>query len=33
MDAFQEIMGSEVGADAMKFDGVHPDTLVVLSEA
>jgi hypothetical protein len=33
MDAFQEIMGSEVGAEAMKFDGVHPETLIMLSEA
>jgi hypothetical protein len=33
MDAFQKIMGSDVGAEAMRFDGVHPDTLVMLSEA
>jgi hypothetical protein len=33
MDAFQKIMSSETGAEAMKFDGVHPETLVMLSEA
>jgi hypothetical protein len=33
VDAFQKIMGSEAGAEAMKFDGVHPETLVMLSEA
>jgi len=32
MAAFDEVMQSEVGADAMKFDGVHPDTLLLLSE-
>jgi hypothetical protein len=30
MDAFQAIMGSEAGAEAMKYDGVRPETLVVL---
>ena len=33
MVAFQEIMQSQAGADAMKFDGVRRDTLVLLSEA
>lgn len=32
MAAFQEIMQSDAGAAAMKFDGVRPDTLVVLKE-
>jgi hypothetical protein len=32
MDAFQAIMQSEAGAEAMKFDGVRPATLVVLVE-
>jgi hypothetical protein len=32
MAAFDEVMQSEVGADAMKFDGVHPDTLLLLTE-
>lgn len=31
--AFQAIMESEAGAEAMKYDGVHADTLVVLFEA
>lgn len=33
MDAFQKLMQSEAGADAMKFDGLRPDTLVILEEA
>ena len=33
LDAFQEIMASDVGADAMKHDGVHPDSLLVFFEA
>jgi hypothetical protein len=33
MDAFQAIMQSPAGADAMKYDGVHPDTLVLLVES
>lgn len=33
MDAFQAIMESPAGADAMKHDGVHPDTLVILVES
>jgi hypothetical protein len=32
MAAFQEIMQSEAGAEAMKFDGVHPETLLLLDE-
>jgi hypothetical protein len=32
MDAFQEMLKSDAAADAMKNDGVHPDTLVILSE-
>lgn len=31
-DAFQEFMQSEAAAEAMKYDGVHPETLVLLSE-
>jgi hypothetical protein len=30
---FQEAMQSDEAAEAMKRDGVHPDTLVVLEEA
>jgi hypothetical protein len=30
--AFQEFMQSEPAAEAMKYDGVHPDTLVILAE-
>jgi hypothetical protein len=33
MDAFQAVMQSQAGADAMKFDGVRPETLVSLVEA
>jgi hypothetical protein len=33
MAAFQAVMDSEAGADAMQYDGVHPDTLVVYVEA
>jgi hypothetical protein len=29
MAAFQVVMESEAGAEAMKYDGVHQDTLVV----
>ena len=32
MDAFQAVMESEAGAEAMRFDGVHADTLAVLVE-
>lgn len=31
--AFQEVMRSEAAADAMKHDGVHPETVLILSEA
>lgn len=30
--AFQEVMQSEAAAEAMEYDGVHPDTLLVLTE-
>ncbi len=33
MDAFQAVMQSEAGADAMKYDGVRPETMVMLVEA
>src|SRR3954471_966313 len=33
LEAFQEVMKSEAAADAMKHDGVHPETLLMLSEA
>jgi hypothetical protein len=33
MDAFQQLMQSQEGADAMAHDGVRADTLVVLVEA
>jgi hypothetical protein len=33
MEAFQKAMQSEAAADAMKFDGVRPGTLVILEEA
>jgi hypothetical protein len=33
MAAFQELMQSQAGADAMEFDGVRADTLVLLTEA
>jgi hypothetical protein len=33
MGAFQAVMESEAGAAAMKYDGVHPDTLVVYVES
>jgi hypothetical protein len=32
MEAFQEFMKSDAAADAMKDDGVNPETLLVLSE-
>jgi len=32
MAAFQEVMESQAGADAMEFDGVRADTLVLLTE-
>jgi len=33
MAAWEELMQSQAGADAMKFDGVRPETLVILGEA
>jgi hypothetical protein len=30
LDAFQAIMASEAGAEAMQYDGVRPETLVLL---
>lgn len=33
MEAFQQFMQSDEGAEAMRFDGVRPDTLVFLEEA
>ena len=29
MAAFQAVMESQAGAEAMRYDGVHPDTLAV----
>jgi hypothetical protein len=33
MAAFQAVMESEAGAEAMRYDGVHPDTLAVYEES
>ena len=33
MQAFQQVMQSGEAAEAMRFDGVRPDTLVMLDEA
>jgi len=33
MDAFQEMLQSPAGADAMKFDGVRPETIVIFDKA
>jgi hypothetical protein len=33
MDAFQKVMQSDDAADAMKFDGVRPETMVMLVES
>lgn len=33
MTVFQEAMGSQAAAEAMKFDGVRPETLVIFTEA
>ena len=33
MEAFQEVMKSEAAADAMKHDGVNPESLLIFSEA
>lgn len=32
MAAFDKVMQSPAAADAMKFDGVHPETLLLLTE-
>jgi len=32
LEAFQQMIDSDVGREAMKHDGVHPDTLVLLEE-
>ena len=32
MAAFEQAMQSAEAADAMKFDGVHPETLLILKE-
>lgn len=32
MAAFQQVMESQEGAEAMKYDGVRPETLLILSE-
>ncbi|MGZ6617934.1 MAG: hypothetical protein ACXVFQ_26355 [Solirubrobacteraceae bacterium] len=31
-DAFQQFMQSEAAAEAMKYDGVRPETMLILSE-
>lgn len=33
MEAFQKAMQSDAVAEAMRFDGVHPETLVILARA
>ena len=33
LDAFQRLMQSDEVAEAMRFDGVRPDTLVLLEDA
>jgi hypothetical protein len=33
MDAFQQVMGTQTAADAMKFDGVRPETMVMLVQS
>jgi hypothetical protein len=33
MKAFEDVMASDVAADAMKFDGVRPETLLILQES
>ena len=33
MDTFQQLMESEAAADAMKFDGVRPETIQTLVES
>jgi hypothetical protein len=33
LDAFEELMQSEAAAEAMRYDGVRPETLLVLAES
>ena len=33
MDAFQAMLQSEAGVEAMRFDGVRPETIVLLAES
>ena len=33
MEAFQKVLQSQEGADAMQFDGVHPETIVIFEKA
>jgi hypothetical protein len=33
MEAFQKLLQSQDGADAMKFDGVRPETVVIFEKA
>jgi hypothetical protein len=33
MDAWTAMLQSEAGAEAMKYDGVKPETMVILTEA
>ena len=33
MKTWQDALASEAAADAMKFDGVRPETIVILTEA
>jgi hypothetical protein len=33
MEAFQQLLQSQAGADAMKFDGVRPETIVIFEKA
>lgn len=33
MTAFQQVMESDVAADAMRYDGVRPETVVMLAES
>jgi len=32
-EAFQKLLQSQDGADAMKFDGVRPETIVIFEKA
>jgi hypothetical protein len=33
MEAFQKLLQSQAGADAIKFDGVRPETIVIFEKA